>query len=210
MPHTSAAVFAARLVFSFRFDAVSPYLPRIPGEWGYCFLFIGYRWRGYHNSTASCKTCATGFRHKSMDGREQVSLFPHAVVAPSLPRLGQGLRRSLGQLVHHLPKLAVLAARPCRCSHGSCACNTVYSVVEVRVKDKGKMRPSPYAAETGFCLPMRSKIFSVYFSRRQCSWRHSGNWRFRFAQSALRSGWRSRIAKGGGAGSVSSKYQVRP
>ena len=38
MPHTSAAVFVARLVFSFRFDAVSPYLPRIPGEWGYCLF----------------------------------------------------------------------------------------------------------------------------------------------------------------------------
>ena len=169
MPHTSAAVFPTRPVFAFCFDAVSPYLPRIPGEWGYCFLFIGYRWRGYHNSTASCKTCAAGFRHKSMDGREQVSLFPHAVVATSLPGLGQRLRRSLGQLVHHLLKLAVLAARPYRCSHGFCACNTVYSVVEVRVKGKGEMRPSPIGLKMGFCVPMRSKVFQVFSSPPQCS-----------------------------------------
>ena len=97
-----------------------------------------------------------------MDGREQVSLFPHAVVAPSLPGLGHRLRRSLGQLVHHLLKLAVLAARLCRCSHGFCACNTVYSVVEVRVKDNGKMRPSLTGLKMGFYLPVRAEIFAAF------------------------------------------------
>ena len=33
-------------------------------------------WRGCHNSAASFRTCAAGFRLKSVDGREQVSLSP--------------------------------------------------------------------------------------------------------------------------------------
>ncbi len=39
----------------------SPHLPRIPGEWGYCLLFMGRCWRSRHNSTAPFRTCAAGF-----------------------------------------------------------------------------------------------------------------------------------------------------
>ncbi len=124
MPHNICGLFPTRLLF-FRFDA-SPYLPRIPGERGYCLLFMGRRWRGCHNSTTSLRRkklhiaclrllakarswcwsglprqicdllglpCAAGFRLKSMDGREQVSLFPMQVNASWL--LNQFTRTTL-------------------------------------------------------------------------------------------------------------------
>lgn len=43
----------------------------------------------------SGKTCAAGFRRKSVDGREQVSLSPHAVIAPSFEVLST-LVKALG------------------------------------------------------------------------------------------------------------------
>ena len=120
MPRDYRGAVPARLLFLFRFDAVSPYLPRIPGERGYCFLFVGRpRWavitpqhrcavkvpiayfrllakaRSWCRSSSPRQTCdlpglpyAAGFRLKSMDGREQVSLSPHAVIAPNLTRAG--------------------------------------------------------------------------------------------------------------------------
>ena len=49
---------------------------------------------------------------KSLGGREEVSLSPHAVIAPEVPPPGfQACVDRSGQLVHHLLGLSFLAAR---------------------------------------------------------------------------------------------------
>ena len=55
-------------------------------------------------------SCAAGFRLKSVDGREQVSLSAMLSSRPGLPGPGESVRRSLGQLVRSPPEAGVLAA----------------------------------------------------------------------------------------------------
>ena len=184
MPHNICGLLPARLLLFFRFDA-SPYLPRIPGERGYCLLFMGRRWRGCHNSTTPLRrkklhiAClrllakarswcwsglpwqicdlpglpyAAGFRLKSMDGREQVSLSPMQVNASWL--LNQFTRTTL--IAHTACPFGppFTSCRPGGASYSAAAWFSYpqYRIFSCRCTSEGygKMRPSPYAAETGF------------------------------------------------------------
>ena len=206
-----SGLFPARLLLFFRFDA-SPYLSRIPGERGYCLLFMGRRWRGRHNSTTPlrrkkhpitclcllakarswCRSssprqicalpglpCAAGFRLKSMDGREQVSLFPIQVNASWL--LNQFTRTYVDRsdslsMWSPFHKPVIPAARPIPLLHGFRTRNTVYSVVDVRMKGKEKMRPSLSTSKRGYsapCFQTVQKIFLFSSKLLGCFWIHS-------------------------------------
>ena len=83
-------------------------------------------------------SCAAGFRLKSVDGREQVSL---STAQSSRPMCQTGSRTYVDRsasLSNHLLKLTVSAACPVSLVRGFCAYNTVYSVFNVRVKVRGK------------------------------------------------------------------------
>jgi len=126
----------------------------------------------------------------------------------------QGLkRRSLGQLVHLVPlsQAVVLAARPIPLLHGFRTRNTVYSVVDVRVKDMGKCVLHPTPLKPGFGRELThyfSKIFGASFllpsdTQQRSDGLHFPPWLFAGLSAHLHN-----TSKDGGAVSLSGSYPV--
>ena len=63
-----------------------------------------------HNSAASFYSCAAGFPPKSLGGREEVSLFPHIVIASKVPPLGYRLTLIAQNSHSSPPQLLIFAA----------------------------------------------------------------------------------------------------
>ncbi len=81
-------------------------------------------------------TNTAGFRLKSVDGREQVSLSPVQVAASWMPIqiTRVCVDRSDSFLFTSCLKLSVLAAHPVPLLYGFCACNIVYSIFKLHMK----------------------------------------------------------------------------
>ena len=81
-------------------------------------------------------------------------------------RLKECVDRSASLSVHLL-KLASWRRTFYRCSHGFCACNTVYSVLKVREGDIGETHLSPITKKRGVCYlfsPPSGKKAEIFFS----------------------------------------------
>ncbi len=126
-PHKHIAALIRR-GYPFVYCDYSPYLPRSPGEGD----VISRLWQGRHSSGMMLliRLASTlGLRHKSMDGREQVSLSPALSSRPRCHNGSEACGDRSGSL-YFLP-LSVMASRLMSLSRGSCAYNTVYSVFKV-------------------------------------------------------------------------------
>ena len=114
----------------------SPYLPRSPGVGD----VISRLWQGRHNSEIPLLVMlasTSGLRRKSVDGREQVSLSPALSSRPKCRNGSEACGGRSDSLFPHLPAV-VLASRLMSLSRGSCAYNTVYSIVKASAKNRRK------------------------------------------------------------------------
>ena len=104
---------------------------------------ISRLWQGRHSSRVPllARPASTpGLRRKSVDGREQVSLSP---ALSSRPKCRNGAEACGGRSDSFFltSRLSVMASRLMSLSRGSCAYNTVYSVVK-RQRRTAEKRPS--------------------------------------------------------------------
>ena len=137
-----------------------PYLPRSPRQGD----VISRLWQGRHNSgTMLLVRLASipGLRHKSMDGREQVSLFPALSSRPKC-RIGSEACGGRSDSLFITSRLSVMASRLMSLSRGSCAYNTVYSVFKASVKNLRKVSFTNRRKSSGF-TPTSYLLQRVFF-----------------------------------------------
>ena len=108
-PHKHIAALIRR-GYPFVYCDYSPYLPRSPGEGD----VISRLWQGRHSSGMMLliRLASTlGLRHKSMDGREQVSLSPALSSRPKC-HIGSEACGGRSDSLFITSRLSVMASRP--------------------------------------------------------------------------------------------------
>ena len=140
----------------------SPHLPRIPGEWGYCLLFMGRCWHSCHNSKAPSETCAPGFPPSPWEAVRKYHCAPCRSWRPGCRSSLQGICVDRSDSLSHVPPFT--SCRPGDAPHSAAAWFSypqyrMFSFQSPKGEGPSWLCPSLSVFKTGFWHPTPAKIF---------------------------------------------------